>query len=61
MFEIGKKYDLFFKDSSGKEHSVTNCIVNDFDEVNGLLKVSQFSKQIIFMIRNTTFYRAEEH
>jgi len=59
MFKIGTTYNLKFRESSGREHTVMNCTVVNYDEVNGLLKVDQAGKEIIFMIRNITFHSAE--
>ena len=42
MFQLGKKYVLTTKDG-GQVGERLNCVVKEYDEKNGLLRVDQLS------------------
>lgn len=58
MFQIGQKYVLTTKEA-GRETERHNCFVTEYDDRNGLLKVEQFGKELIFNVRSPEFIKAE--
>lgn|GEM_PF-3510185 len=53
MFEVGKVYEIRIGDVVS-----FNCVVLDFDENNGLLKISQNGKIRIINVRSSEFIEA---
>ncbi len=59
LFELGKNYVINLIHGDDQREEIWNCIVQQFDQQNGLLKVKQGEDVYIFNVKSPGFFYAK--